>query len=322
MLASAYGYSLFDYQYMVGEKCRPRVDAFSAAIRQAVTPDTVVLEIGSGPGVFALMAARAGARKVYAIDVNPMVRLGPELARANGLAEQIVFRQIKSTELELPEPVDVIVSDMRGTLPFLADHLVSIRDARERLLRPGGTLIPVRDTLWGALVHAPEPHGQRTWEQAAAITGLDFTPLVRRTVHYWSKLHVAPEQLLTPPQRWAELDYMTVEHDCARGELRWTVDRSALAHGVVLWFESELAPGISFSNAPTAPHIPVYSQSFFPWQQPVALEPDDVVEVTLRGHLVQEDYSWSWVTRVQRGGATVAHFKQASFAAQVPSLGT
>ena len=61
-----------------------------------------------------------------------------EIAAANGFADRIDFFQELSTEVELPERADVIVSDLRGVLPAYQHHIGAIADARERLLAPGG----------------------------------------------------------------------------------------------------------------------------------------------------------------------------------------
>ncbi|MBF5066135.1 class I SAM-dependent methyltransferase, partial [Salmonella enterica subsp. enterica serovar Istanbul] len=101
-----------------------------------------------GTGIFSLLAARAGAKRVYAIDVNPAVWLVPELAAENGMADKITIHHGSSIEFDLPEKVDVIVSDMRGTTPLHGDHASAVRDARTRWLKPGGILIPARDRLF------------------------------------------------------------------------------------------------------------------------------------------------------------------------------
>ncbi len=90
-----------------------------------------------------------------------------------------------------------------------------------------------------------------------------------------------------------------------------------------MWFDTELVPGIGYSNAPSAPHIPIYSQLFFPWTEPVNLAEGDRIGVTFRVHLVQQRYVWQWTTQVDSadGHETKARFNQASFAADAPQAG-
>jgi protein arginine N-methyltransferase 1 len=131
----------------------------------------------------------------------------------------------------------------------------------------------------------------------------------------WTKARVAPEQLLAEPSRWAALDYATVENPNVRGDLSWAAARPGTAHGLCVWFDTALAPGVGFSNAPGAPEL-IYGSAFFPWPSPVALDAGDSVAVALRGDLVGDDYVWCWGTRVLAGGHPArvkASFKQSTF---------
>jgi SAM-dependent methyltransferase len=143
-------YSVHDYGAMIAD--RVRMDAYSHALRMAVSPGSVVLDLGSGAGIFALLACRLGARHVYAIEPSNIIEVGREIAAANNYGGQITFVQQRSEQVSLPERVDVIVSDMRGVLPWLGGNLRALIDARERFLAPGGTIIGRRDTLWAAVV--------------------------------------------------------------------------------------------------------------------------------------------------------------------------
>ncbi len=311
-------YSLFAFGGMIGPNCKIRVDAYAEALRQTIVPErSVVLEIGTGAGFFALLAAKFGARHVYAIDPSPSVHVGQELARANGLDDRITFMQKSSTDVTLPERADIIVSDIRGGLPWLQHHIPSIVDARKRLLAPGGVLIPGQDTVWAAVVHAPRLYAPHVvpWDDNAY--GLDLSAARGRTTNHRRKGHVKPEQLLVEPQHMATLDYSIITDPNAQAALYWTASKAGRAHGLNLWFDTELAPGIGYSNAPSAPHIPIYSQTFFPWTEPVELVEGDRIAVTLRVHLMSKYYVWHWVTRVDgaNGCEAKTRFAQASFAA-------
>jgi len=118
-------YSLRDFGDMIADA--ERFDAYSKAIAKAVRPGDAVLEIGCGPGVFALQACSAGAKKVYAIDSEEIVYFARELAAANGFLERMGFIQTDSRKLQLPERVDIIVSDIRGSLPLFGHAIARSR---------------------------------------------------------------------------------------------------------------------------------------------------------------------------------------------------
>jgi len=101
-------YSLSDYGAMIADASR--VEAYSKAIAKAVQPGDSVLEIGCGPGAFALLACQAGARKVYAIDSDEIVHFARDLAIANGFVNHNSFWHERiMTDLDLtPEEQDYI----------------------------------------------------------------------------------------------------------------------------------------------------------------------------------------------------------------------
>src|SRR5690348_3033862 len=149
-------YSLNFYGQMLADASR--MDAYARALRQTIRPDSVVMDLGCGPGVFALLACKLGARRVYAVEPNNVIGLAREAAAANGFADRIEFFEELSTEISLPEPATIIVSDLRGVLPLFQQHIPAIIDARKRLLARDGILISRRDVLWAAVVEAPEQY--------------------------------------------------------------------------------------------------------------------------------------------------------------------
>lgn len=307
-------YDLFTFGAMIGPAAARRVAAYGEALRRTVTPSTTVLDIGTGVGYFAVLAARFGARHVYGVDPNPAIVLAPEIAAANDVAERTTFLRGLSTEIDLPERVDVIVSDIRGSLPWLQAHIPAIADARARHLVPGGVLIPARDDVWATVVRAPRVFARHVapWSDHE----IDLAPARRRACDHVRKAPVSADAMVVEPQRVATLDYSTISDPDASAELRWTVTAATSAHGLAMWFDTELIDGVTFSNAPSEPQIPTYSQTFFPWREPIELEVGDEIAVRFRCRLAGRGYVWSWATRVRSPSGDVrAGFDQVSLGA-------
>ncbi|HSU13332.1 50S ribosomal protein L11 methyltransferase [Longimicrobium sp.] len=304
--AGAYGRMLAD---------RSRVDAYAAAIEAVVRPGSIVLDIGTGTGFFALLAARLGARRVYAVDPTDAIRTAREVARDNGMADRIEFIQDVSTRVTLPERADVVVSDLRGVLPPFQRIVATLRDARERLLAPGGVLVPAADVLLAAPVEA-----ERAWEDAvgpASVLGFRFAAVRRAACNDWRRGVFDPDQLLAAPREWARMDYAMLAETDVRGGAEWRAERAGTAHGLAVWFRAELAPGIAFDSGPG--NTTIYQTAFFPFPEPVRLEAGGGVRAALEARLVGGDYLWRWDTTLDRDGADAISFRQSTFLATLPS---
>jgi type I protein arginine methyltransferase len=88
-------YSIEDYGAMIAD--RVRMNSYHEALRRRVRPGDVVVDLGAGTGIFALLACRFGARRVYAIEPTDAILVAREIAAANGHAERIEFIQKLST---------------------------------------------------------------------------------------------------------------------------------------------------------------------------------------------------------------------------------
>ena len=302
-------YSLHFYGQMLADA--PRMDAYAAALRHTVNRDSVVMDLGCGPGVFALLACKLGARRVYAVEPDSVIGLAREAAVANGFVDRMVFFEKLSTEIALPEPATIIVSDLRGVLPWFEQNISSIIDARKRLLAPRGVLIPRRDILWAAVVEAPEQYAElvRPWQNQF---DLDLSAGTRFITNNWRKSHIKPEQFLAEPVCWNTIDYHEVESRDVRAEIFWRAARNGTAHGFAVWFDSELVDDIGFSNHPSAPRM-IYGQGFFPFSQPVQVAENDRIELRLAADFVQDNYVWRWDTNFIDQDRVKASFKQSTF---------
>ena len=308
-------YSLRNYGDMILDA--GRTQPYVEALRRAVKPGAVVLDIGTGTGLFALLACRFGARRVFAVEPSDAIEVAREIAAANGLSDRIEFLQAMSTEIDLPQRADVIVAEIHGILPLFERYVVTLADARTRLLAPGGVMIPLRETLWAAPVTAADDYRRLTapWGEALGVDMSAARPLLTNDV---CRAEFEPGQLLGEAARCATLDYSHLENpdlDCA---FTCAIDRAGTAHGLAVWFDSILAEGIELTNAPGKPKL-IFGNAFFPWPQPLAVRAGDRAHVVLRAKLLRDRYLWSWDTRVEsaNGGKDVAFRQSQFFAAPV-----
>jgi protein arginine N-methyltransferase 1 len=289
-------YSINFYGAMILD--RGRTEAYAKAIRARVKPGATVLDIGCGQGILTLFACQADARKVYAIEPDGVIEIAREAAVANGYADRVEFIQALSTEASLPEKVDVIVSDLHGVLPPYRGSIASILDARDRFLKPGGFIIPERETIFVTIVNAPASHERivAVWENGC---GFDYQAARKRAVNYWSKRQFGSDAILVEPKVWKTLDYAQLKSPSAHGGAAWTIAQPSQAHGLGLWFDSVTAPGCGFSNSPSSGEEHIFGQAFFPRPEACRLEPGDEVSVEIRADEVGEDYVWSWSTEIR-----------------------
>jgi protein arginine N-methyltransferase 1 len=310
-------YSLTSYGEMIAD--RVRTEAYAQALRQIVKPGSVVLEIGTGPGILAILACQLGASHVIAIESDEIIQIARENAVINGCAGRIEFIEDFSTRVTLSGQADVIVSDLHGVLPLYGRLIPSIVDARRRLLRPGGVLIPREEKLWAAVVEMPNHYSGIVdpWEKN--VVDQDLGAARRLAVNDTPKVRVRPEQLLAMPQLWTTLNYSTVEDPDVHGKLNWTIERDCVGNGFIVWFDSDLADGVSFSNSPEAPET-IFGSLFFPWIHPVKMTRDDTVCVELEAKLKESDYFWRWSSQVKSPNASheiLARFDQSTLAGSI-----
>ncbi len=272
------------------------MEAYSTAIARSVRPGDAVVDLGCGPGVFALLACKAGARRVYAIDMDDVVDFGRQLASANGFGDRILFLRGDSRQVHLPERVNVLVSDVRGVLPLHSNAIDTIEDARDRFLEKDGCLLPSRDTLFAAIVELPEHYGQltRAWRAVPELDLSSGLPLVLNTIY---RHNIKPQQVLSSSCPWHVLDYTKGAKIPAQARLELPITRTTIAHGIGIWFQTQLTGDIGYSTEPDSLET-VYGHLFLPWLEPVSLREGEICSVDLRAHLVGTDYIWRWETDI------------------------
>jgi protein arginine N-methyltransferase 1 len=315
-------YSIRDYGRMINEPARTR--AFAQALEQAIRPDSVVLDIGTGTGIFAFLACRYGAARVYAVEPSSAIEVAKACAADNPGSDRITWLQGFSTEIDLPEQADIVIADLHGYLPFHTGNIGSMIDARTRHLKPDGRMIPARDVLRAAPAQAPDEYEDVISPWRGNDYDIDFQAgqsFVFNTVWRARETAIASENLLAQPLSWGSIDYSTVVSPNLDGQVEWRIERAGTLHGLYVWFDGEVAEGLGFSNAPDLPSLP-YGRTFFPLQQALEVVVGDQLAARLSATLVRGEYIFRWDTRItDSAGILKASFKQTTFKDRPLNLG-
>lgn len=126
-----------------------RTESYRRAIMApGICKGKVVLDVGCGTGILSMFAVKAGAKHVYAIDCATIIDQAREIARANGMADKITFIKGKVEEVDVPEKVDVLISEWMGYFLMYESMLQSVIFARDKWLKPGGLVLPDKCTLY------------------------------------------------------------------------------------------------------------------------------------------------------------------------------
>jgi len=292
-------YDLIQFTGMVLDQVRRQ--AYARAIVACVNADSVVLDLGAGPGLFTLLAAARGARVVYAVDLLDIVEAVPELAERNGFGNRVQVLRGDIRDLVLPERPDVVISDLRGVLPIHGDHLEVMAYVNEHVVRPGGVLIPRQDRLHVALVAMPTEHGEvgAAWKEP----GLDLGPIRDLALATPHRVILHGPEVVSTTRVWDTIDYHQPKELRRR---RWgstgdvTATASGVAHGLACWFATSLVGDVGFTTAPSPDHQ-TYGHWLLPFVDPLPIGAGEVVEVRADVSLVGAEPIWRWSAQAAGG---------------------
>jgi SAM-dependent methyltransferase len=248
---------------------RIRTDSFARGIAQVVKKGDVVLDIGTGTGILAMLAARAGARKVYAVDQSDIAKTAELLVKTNGLEEivQVVYGPAGSLDFE--EKVDVIMSEWLGHFAFVEAMLDDVIIARDAHLAPGGRMLPSSVDVMLAPIDDSVLYiydGPGFWR--GKVQGFDFSSLEGAELQQARAIQrrVAPAALLSPGRSVSSLDLSSCRRDeqWNSGLLEFQVQRDGMLNGFVGWFDIQLSAGERLSTGTDKPETHWY-QTYLPF---------------------------------------------------------
>lgn len=239
---------------------RDRTSSYLAAIREVVRPGDVVVDIGTGTGVLSIAAAKAGARHVFAVEATAVGKVAEAVFEANGLSDRITLVPGWSSQIDLPERADVLVSEIIGNEPLGEQVLETTRDALQRLLKPDARLIPGRVKIYGIPVGVDEAERAKHVFTAGAVNNwgswyaMNFQPLAQlpRTPYLFfiKPTRAASWPALAEPLLLADIDLKNLAGPTVDVSETAEIDKDGSITGIIMYFDLELSPGVVLSTHP------------------------------------------------------------------------
>ena len=242
-----------------------RVNAYHRGIHRNVSPGDVVLDLGSGTGLLSFMASRAGARKVYAVEHSDIIECAREIGRHNGFTN-IEFVQANSREFTPPEPIDVVLHEQMGDELFNENMVENVLDVRDRVMAPGGRILPARFRLFMEPVSIRPEMRVRRFHKITLPDGIDLRAMeasltmalsgTDRFEQFWAR----PGSVATcigTPKPVIEIDLSTLESSATvpRHHVIERVSESdVIADGVCVWFDATFDDHTVLTTSPLAPN--------------------------------------------------------------------
>ena len=237
---------------------RVRLEPYHQALTKYVKQNDMVIDLGTGTGILSFIAASNAPKRIYALDHSSIMDVAKLIAQQNKI-QNIEFVKVNSRDFTLDEKVDVIIHEQIGDFLFEENMIKNVTDLRDRLLKPGGKILPSKcDLYFVPVMIKDEFQTPFIWEQRD-IFGIDFScvkekcrNMVQDSYYYRGINHYQIEKLLSEGASGFACDLEKIEPNEApkRISLRHTIDIDGRLDGYAVYFTVNFDDDISFSTHP------------------------------------------------------------------------
>ena len=279
---------------------RPRMEFYHAAIERHIHPGDHVIDLGTGTGILAAFASRRGAARVHALDHSPILKHARTLAAANQI-EHVDFVSCHSSKFTLPAPVDVILHEQMGDCLFDEAMIPNICDLRDRLLKPGGRILPACFEFYCEPVQLNSTrHVPFIWN--LNVRGYDFSSLERhrpQDTHYYRLCGndaALVDHFLAEPSPVIAFDLHTVTEAGLTHDLRFErqVSHPGRIDGLAVYFRTTVDADLQLSSAPHDPGRAPHWGFRILRTEPADYALGDFIELKLTVGRWHDLDSWRW----------------------------
>lgn len=260
---------------------RGRTERYAQAIGQVIQQGDEVADLGCGFGILGLQCLKAGASRVWGIDSTAAVDIALQTAARIGMADRYAGIQDSTFRAQLPHPVDVIICDHVGFFGFDYGIIEMLADARRRMLKPGGAVIPARIELSVAGAAS---------DKCRSLRDAWLTDPVPPEFHWVRELSInskhsgtfTADDLCSGPAMIGSIDLTSDSPDSLSFTTTLGIERDCELDGLVGWFNCELAQGVFMTNSPIDPAGIGRPNVFLPCDGPMPVKAGNTIEVSIK----------------------------------------
>lgn len=244
---------------------KSRLQKFAKAIKLGVQPESYVVDLGSGTGVLAMLAAKAGAKRVTAVEINPeTAEYGRKAVEANGFSDRIEFVCGHFLDFIPEEKADIVICEMLSSMLLVEQQNEACSHAVRNILRPGGLIMPGRVSVYIVPVEC-----RHLWKRFV-FDELKF-PFVPQTANHNEAKDMADASIL------AEFNFSeSQDNPSVNRKLPFEITEKGVVHGCLGFFEAQLYGDICLQM------IDGWRELFLPLIKPLTVSVGDKITVSIR----------------------------------------
>jgi len=253
----------------------------------------VVMDLGTGTGILAFFCVAAGAARVYAIEASDLADWTELIVASNGLSDKIKVIKGRIEDIQIPEPVDVIISEWMGTFLIFESMMESLLFARDRHLKPDGRMFPSHANIFLTPVTMDDFYKEKVefWKEVYGVDMSIVIPFAKKCAFEKPMIDKAikPECVLSEPQIINTFDMREVPmqrpYEKTVVQFSFKANKDANLHGFAAWFDVSFL-GTANENVvlSTSPfHKDTHwHQDLFLFDAPVAVKQGYTIKGTVR----------------------------------------
>jgi tetratricopeptide (TPR) repeat protein len=262
-----------------------RNQAFHDGLQSVVTAEKIVFEIGTGSGLLAMMAAKLGAKKVFTCEaVGLIAGTARKIIQRNNYQDRITVLAKPShavqLDKDLPVKADILVHEIFSS-ELLGEHVLpAIEDAKERLLKPGGEILPSSASIMIALVSGDELGKNLHVGESFGFDLREFNAIHPKKRPLYRE-DLAPV-LMSDDIEAFRFDFCKEsKFPAQRKRIEVAANKGGTCYGVIQWIRIELGKDAQFENHPSRRRsVSNWQHTIYGFDQPIHLDEGSVVSIT------------------------------------------